>query len=250
MRRTERLGHHLTRLKALRGQRLAAGLAAEGRVLSRWQSERLAQTHADLLHSARYRPAVEFFLTELYGPRDFDRRHRDLERISPMLVRVLPAHMIHTLTLALEMNVVTEELDAALLRVLVEEPDFSNHLDDEVYAEAYRRCDNHARRRRQLELIREVGEELEVVTTSPGVGTALGLAGTPARLMGLGELHGLLERGFRAFRHMRGAKQFLEAIVGRERQIMDRIFAGHARPFEPANPGSPGSGCGARLLGI
>lgn len=237
MRHAERLAHHLSHLKALRGRRLAAGLGDEGRVLSRWQSDRLAQTHADLLHSARYRPAVQFFLTELYGPRDFSRRHRDLERISPILVRVLPAQTIHTLTLALEMNVLTEELDAALLRVLVEELGFSHHLDDEVYAEAYRRCGNQDRRRRQLELIREVGEELEVVTTRPGVGTALSLAGTPARLMGLGELYGLLERGFRAFRHMRGATQFLEAIVGRERQIMDRLFAGHARPFEVAIPG-------------
>ncbi len=244
MRPAERLAHHLTRLEVLRSQRLAAGLAAQRRVLSRWQSERLAQTHADLLRSARYRPAVQFFLTELYGPRDVSRRHRDLERISPILVRVLPAHTIHTLTLALEMNVLTEELDAALLRVLVEELGFCDHLDDEIYADAYRRCGNQARRRRQLELVRQVGEELEIVTARPGVGTALGLAGTPARLMGLGEMHDLLVRGFRAFRHMRGAQQFLEAIVGRERQIMDRLFAGHARPFEP------GSGCRDLLLGV
>lgn len=236
MQHAERLAHHLTRLKALRGQRHLAGLTAEGRALRRWQSDRLAQTHADLLRSARYQPAVRFFLTELYEPRDYDGKYRDLERISPILVRVLPAHTIHTLTLALEMNVVTEELDSALLRVLVEELGFNGRLDDEVYTEGYRRCDNYDRRRRQLDLVREVGEELELVTKRPGVSTALRLAGTPARLMGLGELHGLLERGFRAFRYMRGAQQFLEAIVGRERQIMDRIFAGHERPFELANP--------------
>jgi len=236
MRHAERLAHHLTRLKALRRQRLAAGLAAEGRLLTRWQSQRLGRTHADLLQDARYGPAVRFFLTELYGPRDFSRRDRDLERICPILARALPGRTIHTLALALEMNVLTEELDAALLRVLVEELGFRKDLHEADYAEAYRRCEDYDRRLRQLELICEIGEELEVVTTRPGICTALRLAGTPARLIGLGELHGLLERGFRAFHHMRGAKPLVEAIVGREKQIMDRIYACHAHPFELAIP--------------
>ena len=42
--------------------------------LRRWQSTRLARTHADVLHNPRYRPAAEFFLDELYGDRDFRQR--------------------------------------------------------------------------------------------------------------------------------------------------------------------------------
>ena len=41
----------------------------------------------------------------------------------------------------------------------------------------------------------------------------------PAHLAGLGELHAFLERGFEAFRSMRDASEFLEAIVDRERAV-------------------------------
>jgi toxin YoeB len=46
-------------------------------ILRRWQSARLAHTHADLLHSPRYQPAADFFLNELYGDRDFRQREQD-----------------------------------------------------------------------------------------------------------------------------------------------------------------------------
>ena len=41
-----------------------------------------------------------------------------------------------------------------------------------------------------------------------------------------------LERGYTAFKHMRGAEGFLRTIEGRETKILDRIFMGKARPFE------------------
>ena len=38
--------------------------------LQRWQSERLLRSHADLRANPRYRAAVEFFFSELYGGGD------------------------------------------------------------------------------------------------------------------------------------------------------------------------------------
>ena len=53
----------------------------------------------------------------------------------------------------------------------------------------------------------------------------------PARNAGLGALHDFLARGLKAFRHMRGAEEFLRIIDRRERLINDRILGGVSEPF-------------------
>ena len=55
----------------------------------------------------------------------------------------------------------------------------------------------------------------------------------PARAAGLGALQDFLERGFDAFRRMKGAREFLATIDARERRINDAILAGDDAPFPP-----------------
>lgn len=242
MRGAEVLLERLRRLEALRRRRrLDGGRDVRLRQLARWQGTRLARTHADLLESPRYRPAVQFFLDDLYAPKDYSRRDRDLMKISPALARVLPESAVSTMGLALEMNVVTEELDLATDRAL-SDLDLSYPLTEESYAEAVRASGERAKRRRQIELIREVGEDLDVVVRMRWVKRALQLARTPAQVSGLGGLHDLLERGFRAFHGMGGAGEFLDAICGRELEILERIYAGHPEPFAL----DPGGGASIR----
>lgn len=198
------------------------------RQLTRWQSERLARTHRDLLRHPRSGGAIEFFLTYLYAPRDFTRRDEDLERIAPILVKVLPAASLRTIAMALEMNVVTQEVDATLLSRL----EAAERLTEERYLEAYRASDDYPRRLRQIELIGLVGGALDRVVATPGAYAALRLAGPPARLAGLAELQQLLENGFRAFRKIGGARDFLDTIVEREKEILNRIYEDHPRPFD------------------
>ena len=222
----------LNRLKALRREgRADAERSRRLDRLTEWQGERLARTHADLLQNPRYRSAVRFFLTDLYAPMDFRQRDRHLARISPMLAKVLSENALRTMALALEMNVVTEELDGAMERTLVE-MGAAESLTETSYARAYRRCGDAAKRRRQIELIRQVGADLDEIVTRPWIRGALRMARRPARMSGLGDLHALLERGFEAFHRMRGASEFLDAIVGRELRIMERIYDRHPEPFD------------------
>ncbi len=74
-RNAARLLEQLQRNQALH-TRSAVGLERELSLLRRWQSARLARTYADLLQNARYRPAAEFFLDELYGNGDLGQRDR------------------------------------------------------------------------------------------------------------------------------------------------------------------------------
>ena len=51
------------------------------------------------------------------------------------------------------------------------------------------------------------------------------------------ELQGFLERGYAAFKHMKGAEEFLNTIETRETGILDRIYAGDPDPFDLVGQG-------------
>jgi hypothetical protein len=48
---------------------------------------------------------------------------------------------------------------------------------------------------------------------------------TPAKLAGLAQLHTFLTAGFKAFKHMGGADEFLRRIITRETAQMQAWFA-------------------------
>jgi hypothetical protein len=202
------------------------------RVLREWQSERLARTHADLLAHPKYGPACRFFLTDVYAPRDFSQRDNDIMRVYESMQHLLPPPLLRVMEVVIELNAATQALDEALLRVLVDDLGMTDTLDAEMYADAYRRCDNYDERARQIDLIVAVGRGVQALVHKPAVGLALKLARIPARLAGWHEHQDFLERGFRAFKGMKNAEPFLATISERERRILDRIYAGAPDPFD------------------
>lgn len=216
--------------KARLTSRLAArpALAARMRELRVWQAERLARTYADLRADPQSAPAVGFFLSDLYGPRDFTRRDEQLMRAWDVLRHTLPPSTLKILTLAIELEVLSEELDLAMAERLP-----SGEITAESYALAYRAGGRPEARRRQIELALEIGRRLARTVRIPLVGLALRGARTPARVAGFGLLQDFLERGFAAFRRMPSAAPLLEAIGDRESAFMSSMLgeaAGEARP--------------------
>jgi len=227
------LREQIDRVKSLRREHEASAERAAQRLwLRRWQSARLARTYDDLLNDEAYRPAAEFFLSDLYGLNDTSGRDAGLERVLPVMSKVLPEAALHGVGLAVELDALSEELDAQLLDVLVRELGVRGELSEEAYAEAYRRCDNYARRQHQIELITEVGADLAQLVRKSMVYAMLRSMRAPAKAAGCGELQDFLERGFRAFRQMKDAQRFLDTIHGRETQILDRIYGRTPHPFD------------------
>ena len=220
-------------LAEARDLRLAAAADAQhGRRRQRlreWQAARLAKTHADLLGSPRYARAASFFLSDLYGEKDFSERDAEVERILPLMTSMLPVSGLRTLLLAVEVDALSERFDAAMVRVLGARLD-APALSEADYAEAYRAVGDRAGRETQIRLIGETGEALEALARKSFVRGALKMMHGPAHLAGLGELHAFLERGFEAFRSMRDASEFLDAIVDRERVVAAAMFAGRTLP--------------------
>lgn len=222
--RAARVGRH----HRVSGEELEHGM----RLLRAWQSARLARTHADLLADPRYGPACEFFLTDVYAPRDFSQRDHDITRVYESMHSVMPRALSRVLEMTIALNELTKELDETLLDVLVDELGVKDEITEEQYAEGYRRSDTYDLRVRQIELILELGREIDRLVHKPAVGLALRLAGIPARLAGWHEMQDFIERGFAAFKHMKNAEPFLETITGRERRILDRIYEGVEDPFD------------------
>jgi len=223
----ERLAREIERSRLARLRQVGEdGLRPECATLAAWQAGRLRHTYADLLAEGRYRKAVEFFLSDLYGARDFTERDEGVERIYPMIARVLPAGAIDTIAKGIELHALSQELDLDMVAVLWGELGAEDGLDAELYAEAWRRCHNEPQRRRQIALVSEVGLALDDVVFRPMVYNAVKMSRGPARLAGMSELHDFIERGFEAFRHMKGSGVFLDTISTRETRILDAILAG------------------------
>jgi len=220
-----------------------AGLAACVRALAAFQSRRLAATYDDLRRDPRHRAAVDFFLTDLYGPQDLTARDEQVLRALDKLRRFLPGAALDALTRAFELHVLTIELDLDTAAALAP----GRPPDMEAYAAAYRAAGRAADRERQIRLIGEIGELLDALARRPEVGLAIRLAHGPAHAAGYGQLQDFLERGHESFRRLGGAGDFLAAIDARERALMTRLFAGDipvclSPPETARRPGERGEG--------
>jgi hypothetical protein len=201
------------------------------RPLQAWQGERLSRSFGDLRQNPRYRAAAEFFATELYGADDATWRDRDLGRMLPKLKAWLPEHMLETVAGALELDLLSHELDLAVTDELVRARVGGESITGVTYAAAYRAAGDRPGRERQLELLLAVGRELDRIVKKPLIYTILRLARAPARAAGLQRIQEFLEHGFAAFAEMGSADEFLAEIERREREAMARLFSGHPDPF-------------------
>jgi hypothetical protein len=197
--------------------------AAARQRLRAWQAERLVRTHADLLENQRFGDAAKFFLTDVYDVNDLGGRDAEVQRVAPVMSTVLSAAALETAADAIELDALSEDLDAAMMAALGRRLTL---LDAAAYGRAYRKVGRRPDRERQIELIKHLGEALDRLTRQRFISATLAVMRKPAQLAGLGKLQSFLERGFRAFQKMGNPDELLALIVGRERQLLEALFAG------------------------
>ena len=207
-------------------------------MLRQWQSQRLAASFADFLANERMRPAAEFFLSDLYGDKDFSARDRDAARILPLMSRLLPDTLLHAATEAIELAVLSHVLDLRVAAALAERAKPLAPITPADYGRAYRKGGYRRLRRHQIELVMRVGRALDVAVKKHGIYKLLRASRIPAHLAGLSELQAFLERGFTAFDALGGADEFLAAVAERELAVSGRLFAGSTDPFAQPNSSS------------
>lgn len=193
--------------------------------LRRFQAERMARTHVDLLEDRRSRAAVEFFLSDLYGPHDLSERDANLERALPSIEKLLPAPALAVVAEAVALDALSERLDAEMARRL------GTGFTEADYIEAYRLSGARTDRERQLDHVERIGGALVDLVRMPFVAKTLSLMKTPARIAGVSHLQSFLERGFKAFQALEDPRRFIDIVLSRERQIMKQLFEEKKEPF-------------------
>jgi hypothetical protein len=98
-------------------------------------------------------------------------------------------------------------------------------VDYSTYKAAWQAVGRPTDRDAQITLMRRVGDALDGYTRNPLLRHSLRLMRGPARLAGLPELQAFLEIGFDTFREMRGAREFLDTVVSRERAMAAELFS-------------------------
>ncbi len=202
-------------------------------VLRAWQAKRLAASFAHFMDDARKQPAAAFFLSDLYGDADFMKRDEEAAKILPKMSRLLPESLLTAAVDAIELSVLSHAIDMRMARDLHNTGRKPASLDAELYQSAYRSVGLRRLRRRQIDLVLDVGSRLDVVVQKHGISKLLSASRLPARMLGLQHLQSFLERGFGAFNYLGGADDFLDEIHRQETCIADRLAAGNADPFTP-----------------
>lgn len=198
--------------------------------LQQWQRERLAQTYADLMADDQFRAAGEFFLNELYGGLAFRERDQQVARVLPVMIRTLPEHMLHALARAFELQALSLELDMDMAHHMP--ADALQDLDAATYQRIYISTARREDRLRQIELIRDLGLELNELVRHRLVLNLVKLLRVPARAAGFGLLQDFLEQGLWAFRAMQDGPRFVTSVYQRELEIMQRLLDGQGAPFD------------------
>ncbi|MBI2749835.1 MAG: hypothetical protein HYX43_10995 [Burkholderiales bacterium] len=183
-----------------------------------FQAQRFAGTYADLLASTEYAGAARFFLDDLYSDKDYSLRDAQFARIAGGLQRLFPKQVVATAVTLAELHVLTEELDRQMAEAWIGAGPVADAVSR--YMACWQTVGRESDRDRQLEMVLQVGSELDRLTRTPGLRMMLRMMRKPAAVAGVGALQIFLESGFDIFAQMSGkgarAREFLGTIQERE----------------------------------
>lgn len=190
-----------------------------------FQARRFTGTYFDLLQTRQYKPATLFFLEELYSEKDYSDRDAQFSRIAGTLERLFPKQVVQTAVALAQLHSLTEELDLAMAQSWLDSAEKS---DIKRYITVWRSVGRRQDRTAQLNGALSVGQELVVLTRTPGLRMALKMMRRPANLAGMGALQHFLESGFDTFAGMGnqpdGTDFFLNTVQQRESALIDAMF--------------------------
>ena len=106
--------------------------------LQGWQRQRLANSYHDLISKDRFSAAGDFFLDEIYGGLHFRERDQEMERVQPVMVRMLRDDMLLVLAEAYEQQALSLDFDMEMTRAMLDSG--WRTLDVKKYVVIYRAC--------------------------------------------------------------------------------------------------------------
>lgn len=194
--------------------------------LKNFQSERIKETHADLLACPNTKDTATFFLREIYSSKDLSQRDEDLERLIPIMEKTFPLNTLEVITQAITLDAMTEKMDSIMaVRLGVK----FNH---EEYSQAFRELTLKEERIKQLDMVHSLGISLSCLVKIPFLKTTLKIMRVPARIANLYAIHEFLETGFTVFKETKDSEGFINDLVFREKKLIEQIYALKKNPLK------------------
>lgn len=186
--------------------------------LKQFQVDRLKQTHSDLLNNPETREAALFFLNEIYSFKDLSKRDRDLEKLLPTMGKMFPENTLEVIANAMVLDGLTEELETKMAIKL------GKSFTESDYFKCYQEETSYEERLKQLNLVKDLGYNLCALVKLPLIATTLKMMRVPAKLANLEEMHEFLNTGFQTFKNTKNPEGFINTLVTREKDILNKIF--------------------------
>lgn len=193
-----------------------------------WQLDYLLPFFADLYEQPGYAEAIDFTMSDLAGV-GVSSRDRDLERVAPVITRMLPLGALQTIASAAEMNARVLELNIAICRALLIDNKLPALITEVDYCIACRRASSLTELVELVHLITALGRTLKSLVRTPMIGITLRAMKAPAHATGFGALQDFLERGYSTFRQIPDIDLFLDEIEDRMVNLFTKI---HTTPLE------------------
>jgi hypothetical protein len=199
------------------------GLYASYDRFTRWQFDYILPFFSDLLGPEGYAEAVDFVVSDLCGVAVSERDH-DIERATPVIVRSLPSHALHTAAAAMELNAGALEINLAIWRALLVDGELPATITEQNYCSTCRRVSSYEECVELVNLAVELGETLKTLVRVPLIGGLLRTMRMPAHAAGFGALQVFLETGFLTFRRISDIDRFLELLGRRLTDVFEHIY--------------------------
>jgi hypothetical protein len=198
-----------------------------------WQLEYLLPYFADLYEQPGYAEAIDYTMNDLAGV-GISNRDRDLERVAPVITRMLPLGALQTIASAAEMNARVLEFNIAICRALLIDDELPEKITELDYSVACRKASSLEDLVELVHLITGLGKTLKSLVRVPMINMTLRAMRAPAHAAGFGALQDFLERGHATFKQIPDIDLFLGEIEIRMVKMFTQI---HTAPLEELHRG-------------
>ncbi|QHH93244.1 hypothetical protein FPL18_05005 [Acinetobacter gyllenbergii] len=199
-----------------------------------WMKERIAQTHQDFFARPENQLMAQYFLKRLYGGPDFDALAQQIERLLKFAHKVenfVPENGIKTGTKSVSLAVLATQLDEQVAKQLLADYPADTPLTDEIMRQTLVKLDQGDARYEQLRLLDELGLTLDKYMRSTMMYATFKMCKGLAHKYHFDGMYEFIQEGFTAMKPMKSAATFIQTFTEKEREIIDRVHAGHPSPF-------------------
>ena len=199
-----------------------------------WMKARIAETHKEFFALPENQLMAQYFLNRLYGGPDFEAIAQQIERLLKYAHKaesLLPENAIKTGTKSVSLAVLATQLDEQVAEQLLKDYPLETPLTHEIMRQTLVKLDQGDVRYEQLQLLDELGLTLDKYMRSTMMYAAFKMCKGIATKYQFEPMYDFIQEGFAAMKPMKSAATFIKTFTAKEREIIEKVHAGHPNPF-------------------